>query len=73
MRLLTHLLSFPLILTPHESITMGQQWSDYSQEDDDPWFRPNLRTRKYENFGDAYSDDTYTKASGDWVLEPNPE
>jgi len=51
---------------------MGQQWSAYSPEDEDPWFRPNLRAIKYEDFGDAYSDDTYTKVSGDWALEPTP-
>lgn len=41
--------------------------------DDDPWFRPNLRTKKYEDFGDAYSDDSYNKTSGvspGWNVEP---
>jgi hypothetical protein len=64
--------SFFPYLTSHENITMGQQWSAYSPGDEDPWFRPNLRTREYEDFGDVYSDDTYTRVSEDWVLGPTP-
>jgi len=51
---------------------MGQKLSAYLPEDNDPWFRPNLRTKEYGDFGDAYSDDIYDSVSGKWALEHTP-
>jgi hypothetical protein len=50
---------------------MGQQLFRYSRDDVDPWYRPNLRVKGYDQVGDAYDDYVYTNLARDWVLEPD--
>ncbi|KAI1108457.1 hypothetical protein F5Y14DRAFT_436186 [Nemania sp. NC0429] len=38
----------------------------------DPWFRPELRTKDYYSFGDAYDDERLNTIRDDWKVE-NPE
>lgn len=34
------------------------------------WFRPELRNKKYDDFGDAYDDDKYDALAEKWHVEP---
>lgn len=35
----------------------------------DPWYRPELANRNYEQFGDAYADDQYDVLAAKWNTE----
>ncbi|KAI0010670.1 hypothetical protein F4779DRAFT_616305 [Xylariaceae sp. FL0662B] len=49
---------------------MGIQLSK-SMIPDDPWFKPELRTKNYDEFGDAYDDDKYTELAERWAVDSN--
>jgi hypothetical protein len=50
---------------------MGQQSSTHSSSDENPWFKLDLSSKKYEDFGDAYNDNRYKALCEEWdKLEP---
>jgi hypothetical protein len=47
---------------------MGLQVS--KPNDPDSWFNPELRTKAYDEFGDAYRDPEYVDLTRKWNVEP---
>jgi hypothetical protein len=46
---------------------MGQQLSSTAARlSEDPWYRPDLMTKDYEQYGDAYNDNIYEKLCKGW-------
>ena len=49
---------------------MGQQLSTTAARlSEDPWYRPELMTRDYDQYGDAYDDKTYEDLCNKWNKE----
>ena len=49
---------------------MGLQLSK-SSDPDDIWFNAELRTKAYDEFGDAYRDHEYNLLTEKWNVEPS--
>jgi hypothetical protein len=47
---------------------MGQQSSTSAELNEDPWYRPDLMTKDYDQYGDAYEDNTYEKLCEEWKV-----
>ncbi|KAI1082468.1 hypothetical protein F5B20DRAFT_531394 [Whalleya microplaca] len=44
-------------------------WLSRSRQPEDPWLRPELRTKNYDAFGDAYRDYKYKELAANWAVD----